>query len=223
MAVRIGILWYGSLDPAREEIHNYAVRRSQGVKTALLVVDPQNVYTDSDSELCCADSAATIKRINLLLEGAKVRKQLVVLIRHVHKRDGSDLGRLFDFTGEAVEDFNFKEASEEVEYDERLLRPKSAVELTKNRYSAFAGTTLAKTLEKHKIKKVVICGFMTNFCCESTARDALDRDYYVDFVVDATGTPGTDNYDEKEIRAIVGELLSAGFANVYSTKDYLKG
>ena len=63
---------------------------------------------------------------------------------------------------------------------------------------------------------------MTNFCCESTARDALDLDYYVDFVVDATGTPGTDNYDEEEIRIIVGELLSAGFANVYSTKNYLK-
>ena len=192
------------------------------MKSALLVVDPQNIYTDSESDLFCADSAATIKRINLLLEDAKTRKELVVLIRHVHKRDGSDLGRLFDFTGEAEEDFNFKEGSEEVEYDGRLLRPKSAVEVTKNRYSAFAGTPLAKTLQKYKVDKVIICGFMTNFCCESTAREALDRDYYVDFVVDATGTPGTDKYSETEIREIVTELLSAGFANVYSTNDYLK-
>ena len=33
---------------------------------------------------------------------------------------------------------------------------------------------------------------------------------------------GTDKYDEEEIRVIVGELLSAGFANVHSTKNYLK-
>ena len=191
------------------------------MKTALLVIDPQKIYTDRDSEMFCADSAATIKRINTLLESAKSRKQLIILIRHIHKHDGSDLGRLFDFSGEAEEDFNFKEGSEEVEYDDRLARPNAALEITKNRYSAFAGTQLDKSLKQRKIKKLVICGFMTNFCCESTARDALDLDYFVDFVIDATGSPGTDKYDEKEIRTIVGELLSTGFANVYSTKEYL--
>ena len=192
------------------------------MKTALLVVDPQQIYTDNDSELYCADADETIKRINSLLEHARSSEQLIILIRHVHKSDGSDLGRLFDFTGEPEEDFAFKEGTDDVAYDDRLARPNSAAEIIKKRYSAFAGTKLAETLEEHKIRKVAICGFMTNFCCESTARAALDRDYYVDFIVDATGTPGTDNYDENEIRTIVGELLSAGFANVYSTKDYLE-
>ena len=192
------------------------------MKTALLVIDPQKIYTDRKSEMYCPNSAATIKRINTLLETAEARKQLVILVRHTHKHDGSDLGRLFDFAGGVVEDFNFKEGSDEVEYDDRLARPHSAVEITKNRYSAFAGTSLAKLLKQHQITKLVICGFMTNFCCASTARNALDLDYFVDFVIDATGTPGTDKYDEKAIRTIVGELLSAGFANVYSTKEYLR-
>ena len=192
------------------------------METALLVIDPQKIYTDSESELYCPDSSATIERMNSLVKHAQDHKQLVVLVRHVHKRDGSDLGRLFDFSGEAEEDFNFKEGSDEIDYDDRLVRPDFAEELTKNRYSAFAGAALANTLEKHDIKKVVICGFMTNFCCESTARDAMDRDYFVDFIVDATGAPSTDNYDENKIRTVVGELLSAGFANVYSTRDYLK-
>lgn len=192
------------------------------MKTALLVVDPQRIYTDEDSEMFCADSAATIGRINSLVQDASRRGLPVVLIRHVHKGDGSDLGRLFDYTGEAEEDFAFKEGSADVEYDARLTRPENAIELTKNRYSAFARSPLAEELERHGVEKVVICGFMTNFCCESTARDALDRDYYVDFIVDATGTPGTDSYDETEIRTIVKELLSAGFANVYLTKEYLQ-
>ena len=45
---------------------------------------------------------------------------------------------------------------------------------------------------------------------------------FVDFVVDATGTPGTENMDEKTVRKIVGELLESGFARVVTTKKYLK-
>ena len=191
-------------------------------KTALLVIDPQKIYTTDDSEMLCASATATMARVNRLVGNAQSRDQLVVLVRHVHKRDGSDLGRLYDFTGEAEDDFEFKEGSASVDYDSRLVRPSSAVEITKNRYSAFAGTNLSEVLAAHKITRLVICGFMTNFCCESTARDALDRDYFVDFIVDATGTPGTEHYDEEQIRTIVAELLSSGFANVYTTDRYLE-
>ena len=192
------------------------------MKVALLVIDPQKIYTDEASAMFCADSSATLARINSLLQAASARNELVVLVRHLHKLDGSDVGRLFDFDGSAEDDFNFKEGAEEVEYDERLVRPSAAIEITKNRYSAFAGTPLARLLSDNQIDRVVICGFMTNFCCESTSRDALDLDYFVDFIVDATGSPGTDNYDENAIRSIVGELLSAGFARVYSTQEYLR-
>jgi len=192
------------------------------VKTALIVIDPQKIYTDRESEMFCPDSVATIDRINTLLERATASDQLVILVRHVHRQDGSDLGRLFDFAGDVVEDFNFKDSSEEVEYDDRLVRPPTPVEITKNRYSAFAGTSLTKVLKQQKVEKLTLCGFMTNFCCASTARNALDLDYFVDFVIDATGTPGTEKYSEKQVRTITRELLSAGFANVYTTKQYLK-
>lgn len=79
------------------------------MKTALLVIDPQKIYTDRNSEMYCPNSTATIKRINTLLETAEARKQLVILVRHMHKHDGSDLGRLFDFAGDVVEDFNFNQ------------------------------------------------------------------------------------------------------------------
>ena len=192
------------------------------MKTTLLVIDPQKIYTDKNSDMFCKDATGTIARINSLIEDAQSRKQKIVVVRHIHKTDGSDLGRLFDFTGEAEDDFNFKDSSDEVQYDDRLNRPPGAVEILKNRYSAFAGTKLHETLRESGVQKIAICGFMTNFCCESTARDALDLDYYVDFITDATGTPGTDKYDEEEVRTIVGDLLSAGFANVHLTGAYLK-
>ena len=60
---------------------------------------------------------------------------------------------------------------------------------------------------------------MTNFCCESTARSAHDRDFFVDFVWDATGTPGVENISTEDLIKTTRENLAAGFANVISTED----
>jgi nicotinamidase-related amidase len=79
--------------------------------------------------------------------------------------------------------------SEEVEYDDRLLSPNGAVELTKSRYSCFVNTPLQQLLDEQGVNTVVIC-------CDSMARDALGRDYYVEFILDATGTPETETMDE---------------------------
>ena len=188
---------------------------------ALLVIDVQNIYTDKNSELYCKDSAKTVGRINDLIARFESEKETIVYVRHVHKKDGSDLGRMFDYLGEA-EDFNFKEGTSDVKYDSRLKLTKKRLELTKNRYSAFAGTSLEAQLRKASIDTVVICGFMSNFCCESTAREAHDKDYYVDYIVDATGTPGTDNFDEKALRKSIADVMVAGIARVSTTKNFLK-
>jgi len=191
------------------------------MREALIVMDAQRVYTDKQSEMYCKDASKTVDKINELIQKTISRKQLVVLVRHIHRPDGSDIGRLFDYSGEAEDDFNFKEGSAEVEFDKRLVRPSNVLELRKTRYSAFQKTNLEKILKDNGIQRVIICGFMTNFCCESTAREALDRDYYVDFVIDATGTPGTDNLNQNQIRKVVSELMGAGFARVMTTRKII--
>lgn len=191
-------------------------------QTALLIIDPQRVYTDEASELYCGDATETLARINRITELASRLKWLVITVRHVHKADGTDLGRMFDFAGDDSGEFNFQEGTDEVEYDPRLTIPKGSIEVLKNRYSAFAGTKLAEVLKKHNVSRVVITGFMTNFCCESTARDAHDRDYYVDFITDATGTPGTENIVEEQMRTFVAECLATGIARVFSTDEYIE-
>lgn len=190
-------------------------------KRALIVIDVQKVYTDPDSELFCSDSKNTVKRINKLIKYFSEQGAPVIYVRHEHKTDGSDSGHLFDFNGEQ-EEIGFLKGTPEVDYDERLIIPEKPVEIVKTRYSCFPGTKLDRILRERGVESIAICGFMTNFCCESTARDALDRDYYIDFIVDATGTPGTEEFDESKVRKVVAELLSAGFARVINTKNYLK-
>ena len=189
--------------------------------TALLVIDAQRVYTTTGGELYCKDAGKTVAHINQLIERFRAKKEPVIFIRHVHKRDGSDLGRMFDFAGPA-EDFGFKENSDEVTYDEKLAVPAKPDEIVKCRYSSFAGTGLHEKLKKMDVTRVVVTGFMTNFCCDTTARDAHDLDYYVDFILDATGTPGTAKMDQDQVRDAVGDFLGGGFARVMSTREFLE-
>ncbi len=189
------------------------------MKTALLIIDPQKVYTDEESELYCPDASATIARINSIAQHFEATGDPVFLVRHVHKADGSDLGRMFDYLGEPEEDFGFKEGTTPVEFDDSLYRPSRAIELRKTRYSAFVATDLDKQLKSLGVQAVVICGFMANCCCDATARDAHALDYYVTFVVDATGSPGTDNYGESEIRKIEADFMEAAFARVVTADE----
>ena len=93
---------------------------------ALLVIDVQRIYTDPESDLVCAESEATIANINRLVDAFAARRRPVAFVRHVHRTDGSDLGRMFDFAGEAG-DFNFKDGSDVVDYAEGLHRPLDAI------------------------------------------------------------------------------------------------
>jgi len=192
------------------------------MKKALLVIDAQKVYTTPGSPLFCPDSEGTIARINALIEKFRSASEPVIFIRHCHKVDGSDLGRMFDFLGEWDGTFNFKEHTEEVEYDDRLLPPDGAFEIKKSRYSSFVNTPLQEELEKLGVDTVVISGFMTNFCCDSTARDAHGRDYYVEFILDATGTPGTETMAEAAVRNAEREFLGSGFSRVLTTSEFLQ-
>ena len=68
------------------------------------------------------------------------------------------------------------------------VRPGDLV-VDKTRFSAFVPGTcgLEDTLRARNIDTVIITGTLTNVCCESTARDAMQRNYKVVFVSDGNG------------------------------------
>jgi len=43
-------------------------------------------------------------------------------------------------------------------------------------------------LDVNNIDTVVICGYMTQMCCDTTARQAMHLGFNVEFLSDATGT-----------------------------------
>lgn len=60
--------------------------------------------------------------------------------------------------------------------------------LTKTSINAFTTTNLQELLRSHGVDEVVICGILTEQCCETTARLAKDLGFAVTFVTEATAT-----------------------------------
>jgi ureidoacrylate peracid hydrolase len=190
--------------------------------SVLLVIDAQNIYGTPDSPLYIPTLETSIVNINALTHAYSEAGKPVIYMRHVHRADGRDAGRMFDFGGVA-EAVSFIEDQAESAYVPQLQIVPGALHMTKHRYSCFAGTELEAVLRTLGADTVTICGYMTNFCCESTARAAHDRDYFVDFIADATGAPALGG-EMTESRIIAGTTatLAAGFAQIYSTADYIE-
>jgi ureidoacrylate peracid hydrolase len=60
----------------------------------------------------------------------------------------------------------------------------------KTRFGAFVpgASDLHELLQEREVDTIIISGTLTNVCCESTARDAMQMDYRVLFLADATAT-----------------------------------
>jgi len=190
-------------------------------KSALLVIDVQKVYCVPKYRTYIDNCVETIERINRLIEHFIELQQPVIYIAHSYEPDGSDAGRMWDYSG-VRKPSAFIAGTEAVEFADELNVTLSGYQIVKRRYSSFVGTNLQETLQGLRIDTLVITGFMTNFCCETTARDGHDRDYFVTFISDATSCPkNLVGVDREIVQKVVHASLAAGVAVVRSAEEYL--
>jgi nicotinamidase-related amidase len=71
----------------------------------------------------------------------------------------------------------------------------------KQQPSAFTGTTLLDELQTRGVETLIIAGYMTHNCVDSTAREAFHRGYRVGIVADASATRDLPGPDGKTIPA----------------------
>lgn len=99
--------------------------------------------------------------------------------------------------------------------------------VTKHVNSAFHGSPdLHAWLQAEGITQVMVCGIMTNHCCETTARLAGNLGYETFFVLDATHTFDRAAMDGTMIPAttlatVTGANLHGEFATVITTAEAL--
>ena len=174
-------------------------QHSDGRNTALIVVDMQNDFCDSNGALARSGSdpsmiQAMAPRLLGLLDSARRVKLPIVHVRTEHSPwtdSAAWLGRHQDrprtvcFPGSWGAEYfpGFEPRSDP-------SREPGCHEfvVTKHRYSGFVGTDLDLVLRSHGIQTVIMTGEATNVCVESTARDAFMRNYRVEFVSDCTAS-----------------------------------
>jgi ureidoacrylate peracid hydrolase len=91
--------------------------------------------------------------------------------------------------------------------------------LDKTRYSAFipGASALDETLRARGIDTLVVTGTLTNCCCESTIRDAMQMGYKVIFAADAAAAQ-----DDAAHAATLANLVSLYFAEVCTAEEVIE-
>lgn len=171
-------------------LHPYA--RIVPTKTALLVVDMQTAFVAPDSPFRIATARTIVPAINRLAEALRTAGGHVVWIISTYgPAPQDDWPVLFEHIMAGDRGAAFRAALTEgaaghALWPELQRAPQDLVQ-AKNRFSPFADPQgrLEKQLRERAIDTLLVCGTVTNVCCESTARDATMRNFKTVMVADA--------------------------------------
>ena len=191
-------------------------------RTALVVVDLQNGFMAPGAPVEVPVAREIVPDVNRIARALREAGGMVAYLRF--KTDGEALA-----SWSAFYQFMFSPARRDemasafapdahhfALWPELDVQPADWI-VDKTRYSAFVPGTcdLDARLERAGIDTLIITGTVTNCCCESTARDAMQRDFRVIFVSD-----GNAALTDADHNATLGNMVSL-FADVMSTDEVL--
>lgn len=138
--------------------------------TAVLLIDYQREYVDGGLPLPGA-AQATGGAVRLL----RLAERCGMAVIHVHHH-GAPGARFFDPGGPGAQPVP------------ELAPAAGYGRLVKSMPSAFHATGLGAELERRRIRNLVVAGFMTHMCVDTTVRDAVHRGYRCLVAEDACAT-----------------------------------
>jgi isochorismate hydrolase len=176
-------------------------------RAGLLVTDMQGYFTDPSSHAFIPSAPAIIPNILGLIRLFRDSGRPVFYTRHLNTPgDAGSMGRWWKELISADSKLSAIISDFDPEPDRVVL---------KNQYDAFYRTELEQTLKYHDIEFIVVCGVMTNLCCETTARSAFMRGFHPVIPVDATAA-----YN-REFHLAAFRNLCFGFMPLVATADII--
>ncbi|MGH2509176.1 MAG: cysteine hydrolase family protein, partial [Ktedonobacteraceae bacterium] len=177
------------------------------MKRALLVIDVQNEYFTG--KLPISYPQGSLERITQAMDAAHQAEIPVVLIQHSAPQNSATFRR---------------ESQEWALHPEVAQRPSTTL-IEKALPGSFTGTKLEEWLRAHDITTVVISGYMTQMCCDTTARQAMHLGFNVEFLSDATGTLAFANsagqVSAEELHRAILVTQQIRFSHVLATAEWI--
>lgn len=178
------------------------------MKEALLVIDVQNEYFTG--RLPVTYPKNSFYNILRAMDTAAAKHIEIIVIQHSALQKNSTV---------------FNKDSFEWKLHPAIANRKYSVLIEKNLPDSFSNTQLESWLREQGIKRLVISGYMTQMCCDSTARQAFHLGFSVNFLSDATGTLAITNtagsVTAEELHRSVLVTQESRFSKVITTEEWI--
>jgi ureidoacrylate peracid hydrolase len=190
-------------------------------KTALVVVDMQNGFMVPElGHAPCKTAHEIVPNINRLAEAVRATGGTVIWIQTAYTDETltswSTLYGMMLPKGRERRKFSLSRANKGYEIFPDLKIEKTDLIVEKDRYSAFiqGSSNIEEILRGRGLDTVLITGTVTNVCCESTARDAMMRNFKTVMITDgnAANTDEDHNAALNNFYLTFGDIMSTDFA-----------
>lgn len=178
------------------------------MRRALLVIDVQNEYFTG--QLPVTYPLGSLDNITRAIKAAHTNNISVIAIQHTAPQENSK---------------TFRKGTPEWELHPQIAGESYDYLIEKSLPGSFTGTDLETWLRERDIDTLVIAGYMTQMCCDTTARQAVHLGFSVEFLSDATGTLQISNYagtvTAEELHRAILVTQAMRFSKVLTTEDWI--
>lgn len=150
------------------------------MKKSLLIIDVQSALFDSNPEPY--EAQEVVARINKLSTWARHNEFPVIFIQHEHPNSPVAFGS----TGWQLQN--------------DLTQAETDLVVRKTTPNSFLRTNLQELLEAQGIEHLIICGYASEFCVDTTTRQAAALGYSIELVADAHTTHDKAHATAQQIR-----------------------
>lgn len=161
--------------------------------SALLIIDMQEYFLNPSSHAFVPSAATILPGVKKLI--SIYSKKNLPIIFTLHSNTDKNAGLMGKWWPDLL-----REGQKESKLA-RGLDSSDGIMINKNQYDAFYNTNLENILKTKKINQVIVCGVLTNICCETTARSSFIRGFETFFTID-----GTAAYSEEHHMATILNL-----------------
>lgn len=199
--------------------HAFEIRKNE---CALIVVDLQNDFLEKGSPLWIPEALRQIPRVKKLIEAC--RNLEVPVIYTAHNIANDCCADFYEFVNPIKEGAIMEGSRGSDIYDDIYPKEGERVIRTKHAFDSFTGTDLDYVLRNLGVKTVIICGTVTNVCCESTARSAYFKNYHVVFLSDCNSSHNPMAHDAtiRTLRKFLARIMKHDeLINILTQGDYL--
>jgi isochorismate hydrolase len=194
-------------DPLITKIHKAQIWNATPLQSALLVTDLQNYFLSPKSHAFIPSAPAILNNIRSLIQLFHKLERPVIFTKHINNKENADS---MDYWWNDL----IREENSLSEIHDGMHSSKDTI-LVKHQYDAFHKTELEILLKSNHVIFPVICGVMTNLCCETTVRSAFVKGFRPVLPVDATAA-----YN-REFHVATFQNLAFGFSPLMKTDDIL--